>query len=351
LLTDIAVRQRPFLARPQSQLNKLVSVYIGIPFCPSRCLYCSFPAYVLPKDRQSVVAFIEALHVDMKDAAAEIALHGLSVQNVYIGGGTPTSLDEGDFLTLLETVRQLFVGEETVEFTVEAGRPDSINRAKIAAMEQSGVTRISVNPQSMQEKTLKLIGRMHSVQDIINIFGEIRQTGQFIVNMDLIAGLPGETEMDFQDTLEQIRRLQPDNLTVHTLAMKKGSRLSLSPSLYVLPDRQQTVGMLRRAADFAYSMNMQPYYLYRQKHMTGNLENIGYAMPGRECLYNIQVMEERQTIIGIGLTATTKAVDTRTMHLERCYNPKDLATYIRDIGKYCKLRRGLLSKLFADEEE
>jgi oxygen-independent coproporphyrinogen III oxidase len=351
LLTEIAIRQRRFLLPPTAEIDKSIGVYIGIPFCPSRCLYCSFPAYVLPSDQQSVAVFMAALKVDMAAAAAVIAVQGLSVQSIYIGGGTPTSLAGEDFSDLLETTQRLFAGPATLEFTVEAGRPDSINDEKIAAMERCGVTRVSVNPQSMQEKTLKLIGRMHSVQDIINTFGKIRQTGQFVVNMDLIAGLPGESETDFQDTLEQIRPLQPDNLTVHTLAMKKGSRLSLSPSVWVLPDSRQTAGMLRRAADFAAAVAMQPYYLYRQKHMTGNLENIGYALPGRECLYNIQMMEERQTIIGIGLAAATKVVNTCTMQLARCYNPKDLATYIRDVGKHCELRKGLLAKLFADEEE
>ncbi len=344
LLTEIAGRQRPFLPAGEAG-RRLVSVYIGVPYCPSRCLYCSFPANVLPADRAEVAVFLSALEADLAAAAALLARHGLEAETVYIGGGTPTSLDDADFARLLVLARRSFVGAATREFTVEAGRPDSLTDGKVAALAAAGVTRVSVNPQTMQEKTLKLIGRNHTVRDIIVMFRKIRAAGIPVVNMDVIAGLPGETAADMAATMDGVAALAPENLTVHTLAIKRGSRLAAGQDEVALPGEAETTAMVAVAAAAAARMGLVPYYLYRQKYMTGNLENVGYARPGTECIYNIQIIEERQTVLGVGPAAGTKAVRD-AFRLDSCYNPKDVATYIRNIDHYIRRRDGLVAALF-----
>ncbi len=336
LITDIALRQRKFLLSPE-QIKRTVSVYIGIPYCPSKCLYCSFPAYILP-GQQQVNLFLQSLQREINAVAAMIRHYHLTVQSVYVGGGTPTSLHSAQFSELLSLIQQSFVMAETEEFTVEAGRPDSVDQDKIAAMCKLGVTRVSVNPQSMQEKTLKLIGRKHTTRDIINLFQKIRHTGIPVINMDVIVGLPGEDEKVMMNTMEQISELNPDNLTIHTLALKKGSLLKSNLVDYKLPDEHTTQQMLEVATAFASKMQMKPYYLYRQKYMKGNLENVGYSKPGAECLYNIQMMEERQTIFGIGPAATTKVIQTTDWSLKNIFNAKDISTYshkIDDTNQRC----------------
>ncbi len=354
LITEIAIRQRSFLSLLSSNItSRTVSIYIGIPYCPSRCSYCSFPAYVLPATDE-INAFMTALKQDIAAAAELVAQYNLTVQNIYVGGGTPTSLPGDEFSLLLGLIRQTFISYATGEFTVEAGRPDSIDDNKIAAMRYFGVTRVSLNPQTMQQKTLKLIGRMHTVQDIIDMFQKLRNAAIPVINMDIIVGLPNEDEQDITNTMEHICLLKPDNLTIHTLALKKGSLLkaaALETQRYMLPNEMSIGRMLQSASSYACKMQMNPYYLYRQKYMAGNLENVGYARPGTECLYNIQIMEERQTIIGIGPAAGTKAVDINTWRLQSCYNAKDVYTYIKNLHIYIEERQNLLTKLFATKGE
>ncbi len=350
LLSRIAATQRPFLLKP-AETKKLISVYIGIPYCPSRCLYCSFPAQVLPGRKEELVLFLTALQRDILDAAAIIHKFGFKVETIYVGGGTPTSLPEEHFSRLLSMIQQSFVSEFTCEFTVEAGRPDSINDEKLLLLQKHGVTRVSVNPQSMQQKTLKHIGRRHSVQDIIDMFQKVRNIGIPVINMDIIAGLPGETEEDMASTIRQIAALQPENLTVHTLAIKRGSILKENMADYRLPDESVTKKMLDIARIYAQDMGMHPYYLYRQKYMTGNLENVGYARPGTECVYNIQVIAERQVIIGIGPAAGTKVVYGPNWRLVSCYNAKDVNTYINNLDIYLDRRNERMEELFRQYKE
>ena len=347
LVTAIAVKQRPFLALP-GHSNRTVSLYIAIPYCPTRCLYCSFPANPLPPDPMQLAAFLKALYRDLADTREALRRHQLQVQTIYVGGGTPTSLNDQDFSQLIETIANWFVSSTVREFTVEAGRPDSITTGKITAMIRHGVTRVSINPQTMQDRTLRLIGRNHTVQDVTSVFHQIRQNQAISINMDIIAGLPGETEQDMIDTMEKISSLRPDNLTVHTLALKQGSELKANSSLQLLPDRQTTVSMVEIAAAYAAEMRLEPYYLYRQKYMTGNLENVGYALPAKECLYNIQIMEERQTIIGSGPAAGSKVVDCRTMKLQSSYNPKEVTRYISHLPVYLQTRNRVLDELYED---
>lgn len=348
LVTQIARRQQPILA--QNKPEK-ISLYVGIPFCPSRCFYCSFPGGILPQ-QDGIDRFMTALHQDILAAAELIERHRLSVDTIYVGGGTPTSLPASDLEKLIFWLESAFLAGEPKEFTLEAGRPDSVTAEKLDVIHHSQVTRLSVNPQSMQQKTLKRIGRNHTIQAIIDIFMKFRKTGRQI-NMDVIAGLPGETLADMQDTLRQIADLAPDNLTVHTLSIKRGSALQESLTehdvgLYRdLPDSAEVKRMLEAAAQTAKTMGLVPYYLYRQQKMTGHLHNIGYARPDAICRYNIQMMEGQQTIIGIGPGAATKAVAHGSFRLASCYQAKDVLTYERDLERYLTRRQGLLDDLYA----
>lgn len=351
LLSDITRHQRRFLPTVPNPEKNVVSIYIGIPFCPSKCLYCSFPSYVIPDSPKIVDSFINALSRDIAEVAKLVDRYGLLVQNVYVGGGTPTSLKGKHFDWLLDTISKAFVTDYTREITVEAGRPDSIDEEHIASMKRYNVSRVSVNPQTMQAKTLKHIGRKHTIQDIIDVFYQMRKADIPIINMDLIAGLPGETAKDMENTMQQLQVLKPDNLTVHTLAIKKGSSLKEHLQDYPLPIALETREMLLIAADYAHKLDMKPYYLYRQKYMTGNMENIGYCRKNMECLYNIQVLEERQTVIGIGPAAATKAVNTANWHLDSFYYPKDVKTYMENLDRYLAGRRQILSELFCNVKE
>lgn len=346
LLVEVAQRQRPFLAR---LAPRKVGVYIGIPFCLSRCLYCSFPSYVLPRE-ETLRAFWTALRTDIEAAAADVRRYGLAVESLYIGGGTPTSLPEPLFAEFLALARGAFAQPGTLEFTVEAGRPDSVTDGKIAAMLREGVSRVSVNPQSMQEKTLQYIGRNHTPQAIIDLFGKFRRAGMPRINMDLILGLPGETAADVEDTLEKIARLQPDNVTLHALALKRGSALKRTLEAHALPGEAEAAAMYEAATRRVRAMGMSPYYLYRQSYASGDLENVGYSLPGAQCVYNVQIMEERQTILGVGPAATTKAVSPDGGPLAAAFHAKDLTTYLQHADRYIEKRTRLLEGVFGREE-
>ncbi|MDU2065131.1 MAG: coproporphyrinogen dehydrogenase HemZ [Sporomusaceae bacterium] len=347
LVTEIAFRQQPIL---QENNSRKISLYLGIPFCPSRCFYCSFPGSVLPESAK-VKTFLQALQADMDDAAEVNDRYQLEVDTIYLGGGTPTSLAASDLGALLTRISDRFMQKDTREFTVEAGRPDSLDAEKIAAIACTKVTRVSVNPQTMQEKTLKRIGRNHTVQAIIDIFMKFRQTS-CLINMDLIAGLPGESVADMENTLEQIMALAPDNLTVHTLAVKKGAllkeRLDADEQAVrsALTDDTVVKAQVAKAAQTAAKLSMVPYYLYRQKYMAAQLHNVGYAKENAFCRYNIQMMEQQQTIIGIGPGAATKAVERETFRLNSFYHPKDVRTYEQSLPMYLTKRRQLLDDLY-----
>ncbi|MDL2280239.1 coproporphyrinogen dehydrogenase HemZ [Selenomonadales bacterium OttesenSCG-928-I06] len=349
LISNIAVHQRNITSLTNDAENsRVVSVYIGIPYCPSRCLYCSFPSYTIPEQQEQLDSFLDALNKDIIDAARLIKEKDFIVESVYIGGGTPTSLNNTDFHNLINLVKENLIGNKTKEFTVEAGRPDSITTEKLETLNKLGVTRISINPQTMQDKTLNIIGRNHSAQEIVEVINKIRQITNFnvIINMDVIVGLPGETEKDLIDTMTKISALKPENITIHTLAIKNNSILKDNLNENALPNIETTIKMLETAKNYAEKLNMVPYYLYRQKNMTGNLENIGYAIPGTESFYNIKIIEERQSIIGIGPAAGTKAVNFENWSLESCYNPKDIFTYINNLEYYLKRRKNLFDLLF-----
>ncbi len=348
LMTDIAFKQQPIL---QEGDERTVSIYVGIPFCRSRCLYCSFPSYVLPT-APKLAEFTEAFGRDLTAAAQAVRQHGLKVENIYVGGGTPTALPEDLFAKMLAAVTANFAGGALREFTVEAGRPDTVTDAKIAAMKGCGVTRVSVNPQTMNGETLKRIGRQHTPEEIIAMFNALRAAGDFHINMDVILGLPGETATDTAHTMAEIAALKPDSVTLHALTLKRGSRLKSlfiegeSPPL--LPTKDETRRMYETALGYTAAMGMEPYYLYRQGYMKGDLDNVGCALPGKMSRYNIKIMAESQTIIGIGGAAATKVVDKRAGRLKAVFNPKDLIIYLRDTDMYIQKRAALLKEIYGN---
>ncbi len=342
LITDIAYLQLPFLQKAND--SRLISIYVGIPFCPSRCLYCSFPSSILPS-KQIIDTYLKTLYYEIEQIKGLIAEYDFKVQNIYVGGGTPTSLNESDFDDLLSLVTTSFAGKDLEEFTVEAGRPDSITLAKAKSIVKYGAGRVSVNPQTMQNRTLQVIGRRHRSEDIIRAFYDVRKAGIKHINADLIIGLPGENEADAADTIARVIDLQPDDITLHALALKKGSELKLARSNFTLPSDEVVQNMSKIMNEAIADYGLIPYYIYRQGYMSGQLENVGYSKKGSEGIYNIQIMGERQTILGVGGAATSKIV-CPGKRLQTSFNAKDLHTYLTNIDKYIQRRATLLQEVY-----
>ena len=333
LITNIAASQRPFLLT-KDQAAKMVAIYIGIPFCPTRCLYCSFPSYPINKHRAIVAPFLQALLEEIRVIGETLRSRGLIVQSLYLGGGTPTSLTGSQLKPLLQAINQYLRSEGTVEYTVEGGRPDTLSEEILGLLDEHRVSRLSINPQSMNQKTLEAIGRSHSVEDIYQAVEAARRFGFDSINMDVIIGLPGETKEDVANTMQRLAALQPENLTVHALALKRASHLKQRLSEFPLAQASEATAMWQETDRVAGELGMTPYYMYRQKQMVGNLENIGYALPGHQCVYNIQMIEERQTIIGLGVGAGSKWVDPRTWALVNEYNAKEPRQYVERLEQY-----------------
>ena len=341
LLTEICLRQRQLLPAAEKQ----VGIYIGIPFCPTRCSYCSFPSGIVPLEEELQQKFLNFIEQDMLTVVQLLSMYSLNVTAVYIGGGTPTSLSETAFARLIAlTARQLLL-PGVREFTVEAGRPDCFSAEKLKVMDACGVNRISVNPQTLHDKTLKAIGRSHTVQDFYRSYDLVRHSGIKTVNTDLIIGLPGETADDVRASLDGIRALAPDNLTVHTLTLKKSA--PIFGAQFSSLTAEDAEALVAYGGETAAAMGMLPYYLYRQHYMLGNLANIGYAASGSASLYNIQMMEERHVVLGIGPASATKVPQADGHHLKKLNMPKDIGTYTGNLPQLAHKR----SLLFADEEE
>lgn len=319
------------------------SIYIGIPFCPTTCLYCSFTSFPLEKFSDRVDKYLEALFREI-DYAAKV-YQDRKLTTIYMGGGTPTSLNPQQMDRLLTKVEQTFDLSYMREFTVEAGRPDSITREKLAVIKSHPVTRISINPQTMNDETLKLIGRAHTTDETIKAFHLAREEGFSNINMDMITGLPGEDITHVRKTLEEIKKLSPESLTVHSLAIKRAAMLNREMEQYRSKVKGSTDEMLRLVDEIATEMGMNPYYLYRQKNIPGNLENIGYAKEGLESLYNILIMEEKQDIIALGAGASTKCVYPGN-RIERSENVKNVDHYIERIDEMIERKKALLETRF-----
>lgn len=341
LLYEVAVNQRDLFHHSS---DRSVSVYIGIPFCPSRCLYCSFSSSTIGQYRNAIDTYVETLLREIRHTARLIREKALQVESIYIGGGTPTSLGESQLSALLEGIEKYLDMSFLKEYTLEAGRPDTIDAGKLKAIRNSRITRISINPQTMNAATLERIGRNHTPAEVENAFFLARELGFDNINMDLICGLPGEDMGMFENTLDKIARLGPDSLTVHALAIKRASRLTEEREKYSLENQYaQVAGMVDSARGFAKGMGLEPYYLYRQKNILGNLENVGYSVKGKECLYNIQIMEERQTILACGAGAVTKAVFPSN-RLERAFNVKSVEEYMGRIDEMIQRKAMLLQQ-------
>lgn len=324
LASKIHSVQQPYIQSVDSATD--VDVYIGIPFCRTKCLYCSFASEVIGK-QDKLTPYLQALQTDITAGAALVRDNGLRVRSMYIGGGTPTVLSAEQLDALLSFTLDAYGGYGR-EMTVEAGRPDTITADKLRVLHAHGVRRISINPQTMNDETLVRIGRAHSAAAIEQSYALARDIGFSVINMDLIAGLPGENALDFRKTLERVCALQPENITIHSLAIKRSSRLKQQLDAYPLPDAGTTELMIQYGAEAVAAIGMQPYYMYRQKYMSGNLENTGYAMPGDECVYNIDMMEETTSILAHGGCGISKRVFGAENRVERIPNPKEVAVYM-----------------------
>ena len=339
LLRRIVVEQQKLPAPSVDEAD----VYISIPFCRTRCAYCSFPGEAVGKGKM-IPPYLKALQWEMEQAARLLGASGLKLRALYVGGGTPSALNEEQFDWLMNETMRLFPGAR--EYTVEAGRPDTITRGKLETLKRLGVGRISINPQTMNDETLRVIGRDHTAQQAVDAFLMAREMGFDDINMDVIAGLPGETAEHFRHTMDVIRELRPDSLTVHTLAIKRSSRLNLEKT--PLPEGSVAAEMVRMGQETADALGLEPYYLYRQKYMAGQQQNVGYARPGKACLYNIDIMEETTSILAMGAGAISKRVfPDRELRIERAPNVTNVSVYIDRVEEMARRKE----ILFTDTKE
>lgn len=343
LAMDIALREISMLHDIE---DNDACLYIGVPFCKSRCLYCSFVTAQSAEDHSLIRPFVDALIKEIRAAGEIVRKHNLNIVSVYFGGGTPTILSPNDLTNIINVCKISFDLKYLREFSVEAGRPDTIDLRMLETLKKCGVTRISINPQSMKPDTLGCIGRSHTPAEIISAFYEARKCGFNDINMDVIAGLPFEVVEDFKDTLRQVAALNPESVTVHTMCVKKGSRLYEALGELSLTNALAVEEMIDYAAEFLTKAEKRPYYLYRQKNMLGNLENTGYAKAGFECLYNVLMMEEISTVISLGGGGVTKTVNRQTGHIARAFNVKEPKEYIARIDEMIKRKTELFSVFY-----
>ena len=386
LLRFLALRERDILQKAEERSGVKIkdgfSIYIHIPFCPSKCAYCSFLSSPIGPFSDRISDYLEKVSEELDFALYEIGeRRGKTLQSVYIGGGTPTALPEKPLEDLLVLVEQKLLSSpyaKVLEYTVEAGRPDSLEGDKLALLKAHSVGRISINPQTFRQETLDLIGRKHSIESVIERFYEARELGFDNINMDLILGLPSERLSDVEESLLKIRELVPESLTVHSLAVKRAAKLkteenkyrgayqagasseefplerdfSLSyiPSWKKRESRSEMEWMMLSAMQTAEELSLYPYYLYRQKNMAGNLENIGFSKEGKECLYNIFMMEEKHTVFGVGAGSSSKILFGNG-RLERVDNGKDFRSYMEHFTEYQDKKRRVLEELSRIQEQ
>lgn len=326
LVMEVAENEKKVLS--ENNKNK-VSVYIGIPFCVSKCLYCSFTSYTVGQYKNKIDDYLKALYKEMEFVSKYIK--NKEIESIYVGGGTPTSLSEIQLENLMKNINLFF--NKPKEFTVEAGRPDTITKDKLKILKEYGVLRISINPQTMNDKTLELIGRNHTVKQFIDIFEMARSIGHKHINTDVILGLPYEGENETINTFKQLEKLSPESITVHTLAVKRGSRLKEVFNNYKMTDYSTMEKMIDISSRYAEKLKMKPYYMYKQKNMVGNFENVGYCKDNCQCAYNIQIMEERHSVFAVGAGASTKLCIPEENRVERIFNVKSVEDYINRIDE------------------
>ncbi|WP_107943309.1 coproporphyrinogen III oxidase [Metasolibacillus fluoroglycofenilyticus] len=348
LMKEIVARQLQIIP-DLDELGQEISIYIGVPFCPTMCAYCTFPAYAIQSNRKQgrVDKFIDGLHIELREMGKWLTEKNMRITSIYWGGGTPTSIEADEMDALYKTMFESFPNPQTIrEITVEAGRPDTITPEKLEVLKKWGIDRISVNPQSYTQETLKAIGRHHTVQETIDKFWLSREHGMNNINMDLIIGLPNEGVTEFEHSLNESAKMLPESLTVHTLSFKRASEMTRNKDKYRVADRNTVSQMMQMATDWTKENGYVPYYLYRQKNILGNLENVGYCKPGEESIYNIVIMEEVQTILGIGCGASSKFVHPETGKITQFHNPKDPAAYIMTFEESIKKKIEILNDLY-----
>jgi len=336
LVLDVVKAEKPIIdaANPRG-----VSLYINIPFCPSRCLYCSFSSRQSDGSRHLIPEYLRALHAEIAASLDIVKRNNQTIETIYLGGGTPTVLDAAQLDELLSKLPNI---PNLKEFTVEAGRPDTITLEKLEILKRYGVTRISINPQTMNDETLATVGRKHTSAEIRSAVALARKCGFGNINMDIIAGLPGETFEMFARTVDEVLALSPENITVHTMCVKRTSDLNLDGNLknFDLTVAETVERMVRFSRETLIQRSFLPYYLYRQKHILGDLENVGYAKAGFEGIYNIHMMSEIQTIIACGASSVTKFVSA-SGEIERIFNVKEAIDYINRVDEMIE-RKNLL---------
>lgn len=330
--------------------EKKISIYVGMAFCPTRCFYCSFTANSILGSKKLVNPYLEALTYEIRKISEYVKEKNLKIETVYFGGGTPTAVNNEEFENIMKEVYNAFIKDKnTLEFTVECGRPDSITAEKLETMKKYNVTRISINPQSMNDDTLEAIGRGHNVSDVKEKFNLARKMGFNDINMDIIIGLPGEGLEYVKTTCGEIFNLNPDSLTVHGLSLKRASILYenfiLKKGIQV-KKQEELASMYNESMQLSKKLGLKPYYMYRQKNMVGNMENLGYSKEGKECIYNIQMIEDKQTIIALGADAVTKVVFLEEDRIERFGNIKDIKEYSNRIEEMVNGKIKLLDTLY-----
>ena len=317
-----------------------LSVYIGIPFCPSRCAYCSFVSRTIGKKTELLEPYLEALLSEIRLTGDLLRVSGKTIRSLYIGGGTPTTLSTPQMIRLLDAINRSFDLSRCLEFTVEGGRPDTLDEEKLRAIHDRGVNRMSINPQTMEDSVLRCCGRIHKTQDILRAYDQATAVGFQDINMDLIAGLPTDTPEGFRHSLDAVAQLNPSNITVHTLALKKGA--DLFEHRENLPSAEAVAEMVAYAEATLRSLGYKPYYLYRQKYMSGSFENVGWSRDNRDCLYNIYMMEEVHTIVSLGGGGMNK-VNLPDGSLRRFHNPKFPEQYIEMLDSVLQQKRELFA--------
>ena len=342
LITDTYIRQRRVFGRAPANS---AGIYIGIPFCPTRCVSCSFASIQVPEEE--IGRYLPALYREIEYTGQRMKQYGLAAESLYFGGGTPTTLNAEQLRELLQRAWDAFGGTSLKEFTVEAGRPDTIDGEKLDVLKDAGVTRISINPQSMHQKTLDAIGRNHTPDDIRRAFREASERKFKVINADLIAGLPGETPEEFRQSLQSVLDMGANNVTVHTLAVKRASRLRDIDRDYHYKAADRVAAMLQSSRTILGSAGFVPYYLYRQKHMAGYFENTGWCRDNEDGtvtdgLYNVRIMDEHQTIIALGAGGISKRYYPENNLLIRCPNVTNYQEYIRRIDEMLERKENKL---------
>lgn len=346
LCIEVAKKEKKLVNKDE----KSIAIYIGMAFCPTRCFYCSFTANPIGGSKKLVNPYLEALTYEIREMKNYVDERGLKIESVYFGGGTPTAVNNDEFENIMKEIYNAFIeNRNIIEFTVECGRPDSITLEKLETMKRYNTTRISINPQTMNDDTLKMIGRGHSSRDVIEKFNLARDLGFDDINMDMIIGLPGEGIKEAEYTAKEILKLRPDSLTVHGLSLKRASILYENFILkkgIQIKKQEELSSMYEISRKLADSLDIKPYYMYRQKNMVGNMENLGYSREGKECLYNIQMIEDKQTIIALGADAVSKVVFLEEDRIERFGNVKDIREYASRIKEMVEGKRKLLDTLY-----